>query len=113
MGILRVSKSFSVRSRTMRLMLYTLFGLIVADGLITKFLVTNGHALEGNPFLQAWVGQESFIAIKVSGAFLITLLLWIKYNSKPRLIYMFTVVCLAFYTSIVFWNLSAFITTQP
>ena len=112
MDILRVPKHFSVKSRMMRLTLYTLFGLIVADGLLTKFLVTNGHALEVNPFLQAWVGQELFLAIKVSGAFLATLLLWIKYNAKPKLIYMITVVFLAFYTSIVFWNLSVFFTTQ-
>ncbi len=96
----------------MRLTLYTLFGLIVADGLLTKFLVTNGQASEVNPFLQAWVGQELFLAIKVSGAFLATLLLWIKYNAKPKLIYRITVVFLAFYTSIVFWNLFVFLTTQ-
>jgi len=89
-----------------------LFGLIAADGLLTKFLVTNGHALEVNPFLQAWVGQELFLAIKVSGAFLVTLLLWTKYNEKPKLIYIFTAVFLAFYTSIVFWNLFVFLTTQ-
>jgi len=96
----------------MRLALYTLFSLIVADGLLTRFLVTNGHALEVNPFLQAWVGQELFLAIKVSGAFLATLFLWIKYNAKPKLIYRITVVFLAFYTSIVFWNLFVFLTTQ-
>ena len=96
----------------MRYMLYTLFGLIVADGLITKFLVTNGHALEVNPFLQAWVGQDLFLAIKVSGAFLVTLLLWIKYNAKPKLIYTITAVFVVFYTSIVFWNLFVFLITQ-
>jgi hypothetical protein len=96
----------------MRLMLYALFGIIVADGLITKFLVTNGYALEVNPFLQAWVGQELFFAIKVSGAFLVTILLWIKYNSAPKLIYIITVVFLIFFTSIVFWNLFVFLTTQ-
>lgn len=111
MDILRVPKRFSVKSRTMRLTLYTLFGLIVADGLLTKFLVTNGHALELNPFLQAWVGQELFLAMKVSGAFLVTSLLWIKYNTKPKLIYTTTAVFLAFYTSIVFWNLFVFLTT--
>jgi len=110
--ILKVPKRFNVKSRTMRLALYMLFGLIVADGLLTKFLVTNGHALEVNPFLQAWVGQELFLAIKVSGAFLVTLLLWTKYNAKPKLIYVFTAVFLAFYTSIVFWNLFVFLTTQ-
>ena len=112
MDILKVPKRFSVKSRTMRLTFYTLFSLIAADGLLTKFLVTNGHALEVNPFLQAWVGQDLFLAIKVSGAFLVTLLLWIKYNKKPKLIYVATAVFLAFYTSIVFWNLYVFLITQ-
>ncbi|MFC1958379.1 DUF5658 family protein [Chloroflexota bacterium] len=96
----------------MRFTLYALFGITVADGLITKFLVTNGHALEANPFMRAWVGHDLFLAIKVSGAFLATLLLWIKYNARPRLIYIITTVFLAFYTSIVFWNLFAFLTIQ-
>jgi hypothetical protein len=86
-------------------MLYTLFGLIVADGLVTQFLVTNGHASEVNPFLQAWVVHDLFLAIKISGAFLVTLLLWVKYNARPKLIYKSTAVFLTFYTSIVFWNL--------
>ena len=111
MDVLKVPKSFRVKSHTMRYMLYTLFSLIVADGLITKFLVTNGHALEVNPFLQAWVGQDLFLAIKVSGAFLVTLFLWIKYNAKPKLIYRITAVFVVFYTSIVFWNLFVFLIT--
>jgi hypothetical protein len=94
-------------------MLYSLFGLIVADGLITQFLVTNGHASEANPFLQAWVGQELFLAIKVSGAFLATLFLWFRYNKKPRLIYTVTATFLTFYTTIVFWNLLVFLISQP
>lgn len=93
-------------------MLYTLFSLIVADGLITEFSVTNGYALEVNPFLQAWVGQETFLAIKVSGAFLVTVLLWIKYNRKPKLISTAIAVFLVFYTGIVFWNLSVFLFAQ-
>ena len=109
---MKLPKHFSVRSHKMRLTLYTLFGLIVADGLITQFLVTNGHALEVNPFLQAWVGQELFLAVKVSGAFLVTLLLWIKYTTRPKLIYTITAVFLAFYTGIIFWNLSVFLITQ-
>ena len=113
MDRLKVPKRFSVKSRKMRLTLYTLFSLMAADGLLTKFLVTNGHALEVNPFLQAWVGQELFLAIKMSGAFLATSLLWIKYNRKPKATYMIAVVFLAFYTSIVFWNLLVFLITQP
>jgi len=106
---LKVPKYFSVKSHKMRLALYTLFGLIVADGLLTNFLVNNGHGLEVNPFLKAWVGQDIFLAIKVSGAFLATLILWIKYNWKPKLVYGITTVFLALYTGIIFWNLSVFL----
>jgi hypothetical protein len=78
--------------------------------LITEFLVANGHAIEVNPFLQAWVKQNLFLAIKISGAFLVTLFLWIKYNAMPRLIYTATVVFLVFYTGVVFWNLIVYLT---
>ena len=110
MDVLKIPNRFIINNRKMRWTLYTLFILIVADGLLTKFLVTNQYGLEGNPFLQAWVGQELFLAIKVSGAFLAILLLWIKYNKEPKLTYIIAVVSLVFYTSIVFWNLSVFIT---
>ena len=112
MNVLGVPERFSVKNRTMRFMLYTLFCLIVADGLITQFLVTNGHASEVNPFLQTWVGQDLFLAIKISGAFLATLLLWIKYNTETKSVYRITAVFLAFYTSIVFWNLFVCLTSQ-
>ncbi|MFC1862111.1 DUF5658 family protein [Chloroflexota bacterium] len=111
MYILKVPNRFKVNNRTTRLMLYTLFALVVADGLITKFLITNGLALEANPFLLPWVGQELFIAIKVSGAFLATLLLWVKYNTYPNLVNIIASVFLTIYTGIVFWNLSVFITS--
>jgi hypothetical protein len=109
MSVLEVPERFRVNSPTMRLMLYTLFALVTADGLITKFLVTGGHALEVNPFLQSWVGQDVFLAIKVSGAFLATLLLWIKYTKKPKITYMFTSAFISFYTIIIFWNLFVFL----
>ena len=113
MDILKVPQRFIVKSRVMRLTLYTLFGLIVADGLLTSFLVTNGHASELNPFLQAWVSHELFLAIKVSGAFLAILLLWIKYHKQPKLVCMIATAFLAFYTGVVFWNLSVLLAAHP
>jgi hypothetical protein len=109
MKALKVAESFRIESRTVRYLLYTLFGVIVADGLITQFLVTGGHGSEANPFLRAWVGHGSFLIIKVGGAFLATLLLWINYNKKPKLVYTITVVFLVFYTVIVFWNLFVYL----
>jgi hypothetical protein len=102
---LKVPEYLRIENRTVRYTLYALFATVVADGLISQFLVTNGYGPEANPLLQSVVGQESFVPIKISGAFLATLLLWIKYNERPRLVNTITVVALAFYTAIVYWNL--------
>ncbi|MDD5037763.1 MAG: DUF5658 family protein [Dehalococcoidales bacterium] len=110
MELLKVPDYFNLRNYIVRLMLYSLFGIIVADGIITQFLVTDGQVMEANPFLQAWVGQDMFLAIKVSGAFLACLFLWTKYNEKPKLIFASTAIFLTFYTGIVFWNLFVFLT---
>jgi hypothetical protein len=111
MKALKVPKFLHIESRTVRYTLYALFGIIVADGLISQFLVTDGYGSEGNPLLMSWVGGESFLAIKISGAFLATLFLWTKYNEKPRLVNIIAVVALGFYTTIVYWNLLIFLFT--
>jgi len=79
--------------------------------MLTQFLVTGGYAQEVNPFMRAWLSHGGFLAIKVSGAFLATLLLWIEYNVKPRPVYAITVAFLVFYTVIVSWNLFVFLVT--
>jgi hypothetical protein len=109
MNALGIPKAFRIEGRIVRYTLYALFCVVIADGLITQFLVTGGHGSEVNPFLRAWVGQGWFLTMKVSGAFLATLLLWINYNTKPRLVYAVTVVFLAFYTVVLFWNLFVFL----
>jgi len=109
MKLLKVPEFLHIESRTVRYVLCVLFGVIVADGLISQFLVTGGYGSEGNPLLMSWVGRESFLAIKIAAAFLVTLFLWIKYNSSPRLVYMVAVVALGFYTIIVYWNLFVFL----
>ena len=111
MNKLKVPDSFRIESRTVRYTLYALFCLVVADGLITQFLVTGRYGSEANPFMRAWVSHGVFLAMKVSSAFLATLLLWINYNVKPRLVYAITVAFLVFYTIIVFWNLFVFFVT--
>jgi hypothetical protein len=115
MQALKVPSFLRIESRTVRYTLYVLFGIIVADGLLSQFLVTGGYGLEANPLLAPLVGGESCVSIKISAAFLATLLLWIKYNTRPRLVYTITVVALGFYTTIVYWNLFVFVLTayQP
>jgi len=105
MKLLKVPRYLRIESRTVKYVLCVLFGLIVADGLISQFLVTGGYGSEGNPLLMSWVGGESFLAIKIAAAFLVTLFLWVKYNASPRLVYTVAVVAMGFYTAIVYWNL--------
>ena len=112
MKALKVPNFLRIESRTVRYTLYVLFGIIVADGLISQFLVTGGYGSELNPLMMSLVGGESFLAIKISAAFLATLMLWIKYNASPRLVNTVAVVALGFYTAIVYWNLFVcFLTT--
>ena len=87
-----------------------MFALVVADGLITNFLITHGLGREWNPFLQTLAGGEPFLLLKVGGAFLAALILWDIYRRsvsrnrlKPLLIILYVLV--GFYTVIVFWNL--------
>jgi hypothetical protein len=109
--ISKVPKSLHIENRTVRYVLCVLFGIIVADGLISQFLVTGGYGSEGNPLLMSWVGGQSFLVIKIAGAFLVTLFLWLKYNARPKLVYTVAVVALGFYTAIVYWNLFVFLFT--
>jgi hypothetical protein len=109
MKMLKVPRFLRIESRTVRCVLCVLFGIIVADGLISQFLVTGGYGSEGNPLLMSLIGGESFLAIKIAAAFLVTLFLWVKYNASPRLVYSVAVVALGFYTAIVYWNLFAFL----
>lgn len=109
MKLLKVPEFLHIENRTVRYTLCVLFGVIVADGLISQFLATGGYGSEGNPLLMSWVGRESFLAMKIAAAFLVTLFLWIKYNANPRLVYTVAVVALGFYTIIVYWNLFVFL----
>ena len=109
MKLLKVPEYFRIESRTVRYTLCVLFGIIVADGLISQSLVTGGYGSEGNPLLMSLVGGDSFLAVKLAAAFLVTLFLWVKYNASPRLVYTVAVVALGFYTIIVYWNLFVFL----
>ena len=108
MTLPKVRKSLHIESRAVRCALCALFCAIVADGLLTEFLVTGGHGSEINPLLITLIGGRSFLYIKIAGAFLVSLFLWIKYNADPRPVYRTTVVALTIYTGIVYWNLSLY-----
>ena len=95
----------------MRYLLVTLILLVVADGLITQFLVRNGLGSEGNVFLKSVVNKETFILLKASGAILCALLLWDIQRRWYKLAFISTICFVAVYAGIVLWNLFVFLIT--
>ena len=98
-------RSHFAGSYRIRILLGSLFATVVADGIITKFLVLNGFAAEGNPFLQFWVGEDVFLSLKILGGLLAILYLWSIYKRHPMVSIFCSSLFLAAYTFIIFWNL--------
>ena len=95
----------SVRSYKIRILIGSLFAAIVADGIITKFLVHKGFAEEGNPFLVYWVVEDKFLFIKILGGLLVALYLWGINRRHPTLSICVTSIFLIGYIFIIIWNL--------
>ena len=105
MNHLKTFKSYFAGSYRIRILLGALIAVVVADGVITKFLVLNGFATEKNPFLQFWVGTDVFLTIKLLGGLLAALYLWGIYKRNPKLSIACSSLFLTAYTFIIFWNL--------
>ena len=97
------------RRRQFKYLLLTLVSLIVADGLISQFLVRHGLGYEGNPFLQTFVSETNFLLIKIAGALLCTLILWDVFKTRPKAAFTVTVMATVIYTGILYWNIGLYI----
>ena len=93
----------------MRYMLYTLFALIVADGILSNFLVIQKLGREWNPFLKNLVGSEQFLLIKACGALLVVVIMWEIYKKRPRMAIVSSLCFLVLYTGIIYWNSFVFL----
>ena len=98
--------------RKIKYLLGVLFALVVADGILTNFLITEGLGREWNPFLQTLVGKESFLFIKIAGALLSILILWDVYKKWPRVAINSVICVVILYTGIVYWNILTFLVGQ-
>ena len=96
-----------VSARQMRYMLYVLFGLIVADGILSDFLISHNLGWEWNPLLKNMMGSDQFMLIKVCGALLVIILMWNIYRKQPSMAIISSLCALVFYTAIIYWNLFA------
>lgn len=111
-GLSKTTSSSLAGTYRIRVLLGTLFALVVADGIISHFIVAQGLGRELNPFLQTLVVQGSFLAIKVAGALLSAFILWRMYWKRPHISETITLCMVIVYTGIVYWNLFVFLIAQ-
>lgn len=97
------------RIRRVEYLLGTLLSLVVADGLISQFLIKNRLGQEGNPFLKVLVMENDFLIIKMCSAILCVIILWNIARRLPRLIFIFSTCLVGVYTAILLWNISVFL----
>ena len=97
------------RLRRVEYLLGALLSLVVADGLISQFLIKSGLGQEGNPFLKILVAENNFLIIKMCGAIICVLILWNIAKRLPRLIFIFSSCFVALYTALLFWNIAVFL----
>lgn len=100
---------YSVALRRVEYLLGTLLSLVVADGIISQFLIKSGLGQEGNPFLKILVVDSNFLVIKMCGAIICVLILWNIAKRSPKLILIFSSCIVALYTAILFWNIAVFL----
>ena len=92
----------------MKYLTILIFLLVIADGLISKFLVGNGLGKEVNPFLQTIISGNNFLFLKAIGSLFVGLLLWDIFKRQPKIAFTCAAVCVIFYTVILYWNLAVF-----
>lgn len=107
--MLKNLSSYFLGSRKIKNLLYTLFALVIADGLITNYLIAQEMGRELNPLLNNLVSQGNFLMLKVVGALLSIFILWHVYRKRPRISATVITGLVTLYTGIVYWNVFAYV----
>src|SRR3990172_2523131 len=101
MKLSRKQHRYFLVSNQINLLLFTLITLVVADGVLTNFLINKELAFEANPLMRGLAGQEYFPAIKLAGGFLAAAILWSLSRKHRRLTRVVTISAVFLYTAIV------------
>ncbi len=89
-----------------KLLIPLLIALEAADGILTYSAVGKDLVREANPLVNSIAGTGDFLLMKISGAFLCALLLWLVYKRFPRISLIATSSIVTFYAAVFTWNLS-------
>ncbi len=90
----------------MKVLIPLLVALEAADAILTYSAVDTGTVQEANPLMQGLAGTGDFLLMKVSGAILCALLLWLVYRRFPRVSLVAASSIVIFYAAVLSWNLS-------
>jgi hypothetical protein len=82
-----------------------LVGLVLADGVITEYLVGSGLSWEGNPLLRNPLESGTLMPLKLGGALISTLLLASIYRTNRKMAMVASWLFIILYTCIVYWNI--------
>ena len=99
----------NITASQMRYILYLLLALVVADGILSNFLVLQNMGVELNPFLKNLVGGGYLLPLKAGGALLAIVMLYGIYKRAPRAATICSLSFVVFYTAILYWNTLAFL----
>ena len=77
----------------------------MADGLLTRLIITAGLGSEGNPWLRNLASSDALLGVKALGTLLAVALLFQLYLRRPKLVRGVTIGAVCWYTLIVFWNI--------
>ena len=91
-------------------MIKPIISLIVAleimDGFLTYSAVGKNWVREANPLFHDTAGSGNFLIMKVLGALLSALLLWLVYKRFPKVSFIAGTGIMLFYTAVCSWNMS-------
>jgi len=97
-----------LNNRFFYLLLIVLVALVVADGVITRFLIMHQLGVEANPFLKAWVRSDLLLVLKLAGAAVAAFILWRIYKMRPKVALVATLIFTAAYALLIIWNIIVF-----
>ena len=90
----------------MGLILPILIAVQIADGALTYSSVSQRLAREGNPLMQCIAGSGNFLLLKIVGALVCALLLWLVSRRFPRICIISASCIVVFYALVIAWNLN-------
>jgi hypothetical protein len=107
---MKMQALYSVRYRYVLLLLSA---LVMADGVITEFIINSGRGWESNPFMSGLLPTGWFLPVKMAGSLLVVLIMASVYRQQPKMAVVASWIFVAVYTGIVYWNICGTLLAAP